>query len=164
MRHLLLLPLLLLPFPAFAESLPEGIEGSNSEYLLVVDGHEYSIPYKVDANVLAMAIDPELNSLLIGLENTKDSVFEIRLLHEVISAQNNEFMILVNGNDVDYNISSDADSTTLSFYVPEFTEEVEIVGTHVVPEFPFGAILGLTIMITLVIVLARKGQVVTLSR
>lgn len=156
MRFLLILPLLLVFFPAFAESHPDymGIENP-SNYELKVDEHVYSIPYSVDAQVLAMAIDPELTSLLIGLENTHDSVFVIDLEHELINAENNEFAILVNGYEVDYDIVSDADSSTLSFYVPEFTEEVEIIGTHVIPEFPLGAFLGFTVMILAITMFAR---------
>ena len=72
------------------------------------------------------------------------------LNHEIISAENNDFAILVNGNYVDYDIVSDSDSSTLSFFVPEFTEEVEIVGTRVIPEFPLGAIMGFVLLVSAV--------------
>lgn len=148
---------------AFAESHPEymGIENP-SIYELKVDEHFYSISYSVDAKVLAMAIDPELTSLLVGLENTHDSIFVIDLEHELINAENNEFAILVNGYEVDYDIVSDADSSTFSFYVPEFTEEVEIIGTHVIPEFPLGVMLGFAIMISIVTMLARTKNILRL--
>lgn len=157
MKFLLLLPFLLVFYPAFAESVPEyiGIENP-SNYVLQVDDHTYDVPYSVDAKMLAMAIDPELTSLLIGLENTHDSLFVIDLNHELIAAENNEFAVLVNGYEVDYDITSDADSSTLSFYVPEFTEEVEIIGTHVIPEFPLGVFLGFAVMLSFVAIFARK--------
>ncbi len=101
-----------------------------------------------------MAIDPELTSLLIGLENTSDSIFVIDLKHDLINAYNNEFAILVNGLEVDYDIVSDSDSSTLSFFVPTFTEEVEIIGTHVIPEFPFGVIIGLVMMVSIVVAIS----------
>ena len=153
----LLLFLLFIPSQAFAESHPEyhGIEDPQ-EYLLEVDKHLYSIPYNVDSQILAMAIDPELNSLLIGLDNTKDSVFEIDLKHEIISAENNNFAILVNGYEVDYEIVSDSDSSTILFFVPEYAEEVEIIGTHVIPEFPIGVILMFAIMITIVTIFSKS--------
>lgn len=156
MKLFLLLLLLFAPNLAFAESHPEyqGIENP-VEYMLAVDEHVYSIPYSVDSHILAMAIDPELDSLLIGLENTEDSLFVIDLKHEIISAENNDFAILVNGYEVDYEIVSDSDSSTFSFFVPEFTEEVEIIGTHVIPEFPFGLILVFALMITIVTVFSK---------
>jgi len=163
MRLLLLFVLFFTPLFAFAESHPEylGIENP-SEYVLTVDDHMFSVPYHVNSHVIAMAIDPELKSLLIGLENTKDSVFVIDLNHEIISAENNDFAILVNGNYVDYEIVSDSDSSTLSFFVPEFTEEVEIVGTRVIPEFPFGAIMGFVLLVSVVVLIPKLKSVLRL--
>jgi hypothetical protein len=125
------------------------------EYLLEIDEHIFSIPYDVNANVIAIAIDPELTSILIGLEDTSDSFFVIDLKHELISAPNNEFAILVNGLEVDYDVVSDSDSSTFTFFVPAFTEEVEIIGTHVIPEFPLGMIMGFSILIISVVVVSR---------
>ena len=156
MKFLLLFVLFFTPLFAFAESHPEyfGIENP-SEYVLTVDEHTLSVPYHVNANVIAMAIDPELKSLLIGLEDTKDSEFIIDLNHEIISAENNDYAVLVNGIYVDYDIVSDSDSSTLSFFVPAFTEEVEIVGTRVIPEFPFGAIMGFVLLVSVVVLVPK---------
>ena len=143
---------------AYAASHPEysGIDNP-SEYVLNIDDHTFQIYYQVDGELIAMAIDPELTSLLIALENTSDSVFKIDLDHELINAHNNEFAILVNGFEVEYEIVSDDNSSTLTFFVPEHTEEIEIIGTHVIPEFPLGAIFGLTVLIiTITVISSRK--------
>jgi len=139
----------------FGESHPEyfGLT-SPSEYVLEIDDHSFSIPYEVNAKVIAMDIDPELSSLLIGLDETKDSTFKIDLQHELISDSNNEYTILVDGLEVDYDLVVDSDSSTFTFIVPEFTEEIEIIGTHVIPEFPFGVIVGLSTLIFTVLVLS----------
>ena len=154
--YLLILPLMISFFPVYAPSHPEysGIDNSLS-YTLQVDEHTFDISYHVDADVIAMATDQELTSLLIGIENTYDSFFVIDLKHEIITAYNNEFAILVNGLEVDYEIVSDADSTTFTFFVPEGTEEVEIIGTHVIPEFPIGIIVILSILFTITTVFSR---------
>lgn len=159
MKHFfsLLVFLLFSIIPVYGESHPEySIMENPSEYILEIDGHEFLISYEVEANVIAMAIDPELTSLLIGIEKTHESIFVIDLQHELISAYNNEFAILVNGVEVDYDIVSDADSSTFSFFVPEFTEEVEIIGTRVIPEFPLGVIFGLVILISSILVLTTR--------
>ncbi|MBA4452616.1 MAG: hypothetical protein H2B00_06330 [Nitrosopumilaceae archaeon] len=143
---------------AYAASHPEysGIDNP-SEYVLNIDDHTFQIYYQVDGELIAMAIDPELTSLLIALENTSDSVFKIDLDHELINAHNNEFAILVNGFEVEYEIVSDDNSSTLTFFVPEHTEEIEIIGTHVIPEFPLGAIFGLAVLIiTITVISSRK--------
>jgi hypothetical protein len=151
----LIFSLFISTIPAFGESHPEYSMDNPLEYLLEIDEHIFSIPYKVNANVIAIAIDPELTSILIGLEDTSDSFFVIDLKHELISAPNNEFAILVNGLEVDYDVVSDSDSSTFTFFVPAFTEEVEIIGTHVIPEFPLGMIMGFSILIISVVVVSR---------
>ncbi len=142
--------------PSFGESHPEysGITDP-SEYVLQFDEHTFSIPYEVDAHVIAMEIDTELTSLLIALDSDADSIFQIDLQHKLINAQNNEFAILVNGFEVDYDIVSDADSSTLTFFVPQYTEEIEIIGTHVIPEFPFGVMAVLSTLIISVMIFSR---------
>ena len=145
-----------LSLPAFGESHPEySIIDNPTFYELEVDNNTFSIPYEVNANVIAMGIDPELTSFLIGIENTQDSVFIIDLEHRLISATNNEFAILVNGVEVDYEIVSDADSSTITFFVPEYTEEIEIIGTRVIPEFPLGVILIFSVVLTTILVISR---------
>jgi hypothetical protein len=56
--------------------------------------------------------------------------------------------------EVDYDIVSDSDSSTFSFFVPTFTEEVEIIGTHVIPEFPLGGIMGLLVLVSSVVAIS----------
>jgi len=147
--------LVLTTVPIYAQS----SEGSNVEksttYKLEIIEHVYSISYSVNAEILAMAIDPESRSLLIGLENAQDSIFVIDLKHELINAQNNDFVVLVDGKESDYQITPDSDSSTFTFFIPEFTEEVEIIGTHVIPEFPVGIILIFAVMISSIVIFAK---------
>jgi len=149
----LILPLLIFTTPIFGQTSSD--ELSNSEYVLEIDEHIYSISYVVNADIIAMEIDPESRSLLIGLDNTFDSQFFIGLEHELINAQNNEFIILVDGEEVDYEMISDSDSSTFEFFVSIGSEEVEIIGTNVIPEFPLGAIFGFVVMISLIMVFAK---------
>lgn len=154
MKILLILLLMLSALPVFADSDLFQIENP-SYYELKIDEHIFSIPYNVDSNVLAMAVDEELTSLLIGLDETKDSIMVIELDDQIISAENNQFAVLVNGLEVDYNIVSNENSSVLSFFVPAFTEEVEIIGTHVIPEFSFGIILIFSIVVLSSIIFSK---------
>jgi len=140
----------------FGESHPEYFGLTDpSEYILEIDDHTFSLPYEVNAKVIAMDIDPELSSLLIGLEDTKDSTFKIDLQRELITDSNNEYTILVDGIEVDYDLVVDSDSSTFTFFVPEFTEEIEIIGTHVIPEFPFGIFVGLSTLMFAALILSK---------
>ena len=148
---LLLFGILLLFFPF------EPSYAIQEEYLLEIDTHSYNIPYSLDGNLLAMAIDNELNSLLIGIENVSESIFEITLPNEMINAENQEFAVLVNGVEVDYLLEPFSTGVYMKFSIPDNTEEIEIIGTHVIPEFPLAILLSMPILFTIMIVLTRKN-------
>lgn len=150
----LILPFLIFTTPIFGQTSSDELSNS-SNYVLEIDEHVYSISYAVNADIVAMEIDPESKSLLIGLENTYDSQFFIGLENELINAPNNEFLILVDGEEVDYEITSDSDSSTFEFFVPVGSEEVEIIGTNVIPEFPVGTIFGFAVMISVIMIFAK---------
>ncbi len=124
-------------------------------YNLTVDEHAFDLTYEFSGDVIAMAIDQELRSLLIGVENTKDSLFRITFDNTLITAENDNFAILVNGLEVDYDILDDGSSSTLRFYVEEGTEEIEIIGTHVIPEFPFSVFFGFVLMTSTVLIITK---------
>ena len=152
--------LVLIPLSAHAESQSDSILLQDPlEYVLHIDEHSYSVYYQADADVLAMDVDRELRSLLIGLDNARESILTIELQREIIDAENGDFLILVDGLEADYNIQSDSDSNTFSIYVPVFTEEVEIVGTHVIPEFPFGVILTFILMVAFMTAATRVKSI-----
>jgi hypothetical protein len=125
-------------------------------YQLEIDGNSYDIGYDFDGEVIAMAIDKETMSLLIATENVRTSQFQIALLNEVIQAENNEFAVLVNGIEVNYEVSATADPI-LTFIVPDFTEEIEIIGTYIVPEFPLGALLMFGV-VGVIMILIQKSK------
>ncbi len=125
-------------------------------YSLEIDDEVYDIKYDFNGDVIAMAIDKETFSLLIATENVNDSQFQIKLPDDLIRAENNEFAVLVNGFEVDFEVMETVDRN-LTFFVPAFTEEIEIIGTFVVPEFPLGAVLVLG-AISGIIILVQKSK------
>ncbi len=129
---------------------------AENTYNLTVDEHSFDLKYEFSGDVIAMAIDQELTSLLVGIENTKDSLFTITFDNELITAENDNFAILVNGLEVDYDISDDGNSSTIRFYVDEGTEEIEIIGTHVIPEFPIGVFFGFILMTSTVLMITKS--------
>ena len=111
----------------------------NETYELIIDENNFEIFYSTDGDVIAMAIDQELTSLLVGLENVEhDSLFNIEFSNELIRAENNAFAVLVNGYEVEY----------------------EIIGTFVIPEFPLGIFVVLMSLITIVVVFSKSKLVV----
>jgi len=147
-KELIIITILIIGIsPIFAEE---------KKYVLEIDEHVFDIVYNVNADVLAMAIDQESKSLLVGIQNAQDSQFMIAFSKEMIDAENGEFAILVNGVEIEYEISSNSKDYTLIFYVPVDSEEVEIIGTHVIPEFPIGVIAITAIIMMSSIVISRS--------
>jgi len=133
-------------FSAYAES-----------FSLEIDDEVYDIEYDFNGDIIAMAIDKDTFSLLIATENVNDSQFQIKLPNDLIRAENNEFAILVNGFEVDYEVLDTVD-VNLTFFVPAFTEEIEIIGTFVVPEFPLGAVLVLGTISGIIIIVQKSKK------
>ena len=126
-------------------------------YSLEIDSNAFELKYNFDGNVIAMEIDKELNSLLIGTENVKNSQLDITFPPSLLSAENNEFAILVNGIEVEYQVES-SDEVHLTFFIPTYTEEIEIIGTHVIPEYPLGVVLILSSLMGFVVMFQKtKG-------
>jgi len=143
-----LIPLLLFSnFSAYAES-----------FSLEIDDEVYDIEYDFNGDIIAMAIDKETFSLLIATENVNDSQFQIKLPDDLIRAENNEFAVLVNGFEVDFEVMETVDRN-LTFFVPAFTEEIEIIGTFVVPEFPLGAVLVLGTISGIIIIVQKSKKI-----
>lgn len=143
-----------LVFLIFLSILPNSF--AKETYFLEIDEHDFEIIYDVDADILAMAIDKELTSLLIGLEDSKDSVFSIFFSNKMLNAENAEFAVLVNGLETDYQISKNSDNYTLDFFIPSGTEEVEIIGTYVIPEFPYGVLFGFVLISSFALILSKS--------
>ncbi len=123
-------------------------------YELATDEKTFDIRYSLDGNVIAIEADKESTSLLIGVENVDDSIFEIAFSSELLAASNAEFVVLVDGLETDYSITYEGDNPQIAFQIPSDTEEIEIIGTSVVPEFPFGAL----------VIMASLSVVVLVSR
>jgi len=130
---------------------PSFVNAQQNSFNFEIDENNFLINYNFDGDVITMEIDPELSSLLIATENVNESQFIIEFTHELISAEKNEFAVLVNGVEVDYQIMVNEEKSTLIFYVPDYTEEIEIIGTHVIPEFPLAPLMILILITGFVI-------------
>src|SRR3989344_8700463 len=129
-----------------------------STYSLETSYMPFEISYELNGDVIAMAVDENTTSFLIGITNVEDSNFEISLPTDLISAENNEFVVLVDGVETDYDVSTQNDASMLQFFVPANSQEIEIIGTHVIPEFPLGVFVVLATMIVIVTFVTKIGK------
>jgi hypothetical protein len=131
----------------------------SGNYDLEIDDRTFNLSYSFDGEIVSMDVDKELPSLLIGTVNVDESTFELSFPSELISAENDEFIILLDGAETDYTTTHTEDMTKLSFVIPIATEEIEIIGTSVIPEFPFGVLAIMGIVSAMAIVFSRTKLV-----
>src|SRR5574341_1144301 len=126
-------------------TIPDLAQLSGQKYLLTVDDNTYTIFYGMSpidetdtsGSIQSISVVPENYSLLIQLDSVlQTEVLWIRFPNEVISAENNEFTLFIDGEEKGYELSSHGDETRLSFLIYNNAKKIEIVGNNVIPEFP----------------------------
>ena len=123
---------------------------SSEKYLLQIDEKTYDIYYgyhgslEVDINKIdvelpklaTMNINQDRKSIEIIMESVpSNSVLWLRLPLEVISAENAQYRLVIDGVDTKYDLTKFPDQYALGMIIPKDTKHIEIIGTHVVPEF-----------------------------
>lgn len=128
----------------------------SGNYDLKIDEKTFSLQYSFDGKLISMDLDKESKSLLIGTTNVNESTFELSFPSELISAENDEFVILLDGVETDYTVTHADDMTKFSLAIPIATEEIEIIGSDVIPEFPFGVLAIMGVVSIMAIVFSRS--------
>jgi hypothetical protein len=131
----------------------------SGNYDLQIDDRTFSLAYSFDGEMISMDVDKELPSLLIGTTNVEESTFDLSFPSELIGAENDEFIILLDGAETDYSITHAEDMTEISFVIPIATEEIEIIGTSVIPEFPLGVLAIMGIVSAMAVIFSRTKLV-----
>lgn len=113
-------------------------------YQIEAEDKTFDVSFSFDGELVAMDVDTESTSLLVGIADTQESTFEISFSSELLAAENAQFVVLVDGLETDYTISYNDNDPTITVPIPTDAEEIEIIGTSVIPEFPLGvlAIMG----------------------
>lgn len=106
----------------------------------------------------SMIINEENKSLEITLSDVPEATdFWVRMPFDVISAENEKFTVLVNGVDTRYDLMKFPNDYVIGFFITEDAENIEIIGTSVIPEFGVITILILGISILGLILLVQKS-------
>jgi hypothetical protein len=80
----------------------------------------------------------------------------IRFPNEVISADNEKFVLLVDGIEKGYELSSHGRDIRLGFIIPTGTHAVEIIGNNIIPEFPTSTLLVFSMVFCIVTLLTKN--------
>jgi predicted secreted protein with PEFG-CTERM motif len=134
-----------------------------------VDRTSFVLSYKITGgNVLSVTPDDDANSLIIAISTTSDGELTITLPRELIDAKINgnddTFFVLIDGEEVEFSEEKTSTDRTLTILFPDGAEEIEIIGSFVVPEFGTIAVLILAIAIISIIAVSTKTRLSILPK
>ena len=127
------------------------------------------ISYEI-TNAKLLNVIPDLNavSLLIYIETTDAGSITLTIPRTVLDASINEgddeFFVLVDGEEVDFEEIRTSENRTLTIDFLAGTEQIEIIGTFVVPEFGTIAAMILAVAIISIVAISAKSRLSLLSR
>jgi hypothetical protein len=135
------------------EFVPEGWVAEE----FMIDGKPYYIRIMADAHpdwLQEISPDYESRSLTLRLANVQSQTLRMELDHSVIATDPGKcFVVEADGNPVDVTCSRvDHDTTMITLTIPSQAEELQILGTSLVPEFeifivPIAVIFAISAMI-----------------
>jgi len=133
-----------------------------------VQGTDYSVTYGISGGVVNQVVpDDEAQSLIVQIDSITNGTLIMKLPREVIDSKfgdkDDEFFVLIDGLDSEFKEGKTTTERTLTIKFPEGTEEIEIIGTSVVPEFGMISILILLVSVGSVIILAKTKSALVLK-
>jgi outer membrane protein assembly factor BamB len=137
-------------------------EPGSSIYRLEVEGSEVSYPitYKIEGgNVTGMSVDKESKSLDIAISTTQDGTLTIKLPRNVIDAFDSSYQVYVDSEAADFQETEvGAEFRTLAIPFSSNAEQVQILGTYIVPEFPATLIIMMAAIVGIVVATAMHSR------
>jgi predicted secreted protein with PEFG-CTERM motif len=141
---------------------------AQSQQQLTVNDPQSGKPYSANyvltgATITNSSINDNDTSLLMNLNSSSDGNLTITLPRTLIDAKfeggDDQFVVLVDGSDQDF-VEHPTTSTdrTITVSFPAGTNEIEIVGSQVVPEFGEMSFVVLVIAILSIIVISVKTR------
>ena len=147
------------------------------KYDLNVDGKVYELYYgshgslefdveklrdEVLLDITSIDVNTEKKSLEIHLDNVlEQQVFWIMIPFEVIQADDNDFILLLDGVETGYEFTKSVNDNTIGMVIPPNTQKIEIIGSNVIPEFGTLSLLVLFSLLIPVLFVKKLGKVIT---
>ena len=157
-------------FGGAATTPPVEDESTVSDTMVSMRDGNGSIGYEITGGqLLSITPDVDANSLIVGIDATSDGSLTLIIPRSVADAllatgEDDEFFVLVDGEEVDFSedVSSTDRTLTIAFYAG--AEEIEIIGTFVVPEFGTIAAMILAVAIVSIIAVSAKSRLSIMPR
>jgi len=127
------------------------------------------ISYEItNAKLLNIIPDLDAVSLLIYIETTDEGSITLSIPRSILDSSINggddEFFVLVDGEEVDFEEIKTSMDRTLTIEFLAGTEQIEIIGTFVIPEFGTIAAMILAVAIISIVAISAKSRLSVLSR
>ena len=121
------------------------------------------VSYEItNANLINVIPDLDAVSLLIYIEAMDDGSITLTIPRTVLDASINdgddEFFVLVDGEEVDFEEITTNMDRTLTIEFSAGTEQIEIIGTFVIPEFGTIAAMILAVAIISIVAISAKSR------
>ena len=132
-------------------------ENENTSQSIMIEDH--SLDYELTcAEIQSMTPDTEMKSMIIAIKTDCDGELTITLPKDVIDTDEEGFFILVDGDETNHKASSVGEFWTLTIPFSYGSEEIEIIGTFVIPEFGTIAALVLVVAISSILIISAKNK------
>ena len=132
-------------------------ENENMSQTITIEDH--SLDYDLTcAEIQSLTPDTENKSLIISIKTDCDGELTITLPKDVIDTDEEGFFILVDGDETNHKTSSVGEFWTLTIPFSYGSEEIEIIGTFVIPEFGTIAGLVLVLAISSILIISAKNK------
>ena len=134
-----------------------------------IEGSSDLIGYKISGGkLLSIMPDVDANSLIISIDATNEGSITLTIPRSVMDAihdgEDDEFFVLIDGEEVDFNESVTSMDRTLTIEFPAGAEMIEIMGTFVVPEFGTIAAMILAVAIISIIAVSARSRLSIMPR
>jgi len=136
---------------------------THDEDLYVTLDHDIS-----GATVTEMEIDMDSTSLIIEIDAIDNGSITVTLPRDVIDAtingEDDDLFVIVDGEEVDFEESKTSADRTLTIEFPAGAEEIEIIGSFVVPEFGTIAVMIFAIAVISIIAVSSRSRLSIMPR
>ena len=136
-----------------------------------VSGSSDLIGYEITGGkLLGITPDVDANSLIISIDAIDDGTLTLTIPRSVLDAvlangDDDEFFVLIDAEEADdYDEITTSTDRTLTISFPAGAEEIEIIGTFVVPEFGTIAAMILAVAIISIIAISAKSKLSIIPR
>jgi len=144
---------------AGVQTTPEFAMEENEKMSQTIMIEDHSLNYDLTcAEIQSMTPDTEMKSMIIAIKTDCDGELTITLPKDVIDTDENGFFVLVDGDETNHKASSVGEFWTLTIPFSYGSEEIEIIGTFVIPEFGTIAALVLVVAISSILIISAKNK------